>query len=519
MARILVAEKIADSGLDRLKAAGHEVDIQLGLTPEELTDAIVGAHALIIRSATTATREIIEAGSDLVVIGRAGVGLDNVDTPAATEQGVMVCNAPTSNIVSAAEQTMAMILASARNTAQAHAALTDGRWERSQWVGVELQEKTLGIVGLGQIGKLVATRAAAFDMKLLAYDPFISAEGAESVGAELIATLEEMVQRCDFLTLHVAKTPETLGMINAELLAHANPELRIINVARGGIINEADLAEAVTNGVIAGAAIDVFENEPVTDSPLFSVPQIVVNPHLGASTREAQVRAGETIAEQVELALAGDFVPFAVNLAAKGASETTRPFLPLCEELGALFAGLGGHSDKLEVEFAGEIGRYENQLGTLAVIKGYLGALTDESVSFVNGFVLADGLGITVETSNVSVPHNYINSVTVRSADHALTGTLMGLEAQMRIVELDGHGVDLPPANHLTVVWNEDRPGMIGNIAGIMGAAGINIDNMNVGQTPNGPSLMVLQTSVAVPDEVADSIVDIPGISNVRRLR
>ena len=519
MARILVAEKIADSGLDRLRAAGHEVDIQVGLTPEELAEAIVGAQALIIRSATKATREIIEAATDLVVIGRAGVGLDNVDTPAATERGVMVCNAPTSNIVSAAEQTMAMILASARNTAQAHAALTAGRWERAKWVGVELQEKTLGVVGLGQIGKLVAKRAAAFDMKLLAYDPFISAEGAEGVGAELVTSLEEMVQRCDFLTLHVARTPDTIGMINAELLAHANPELRIINVARGGIVNEADLAAAVRNGVIAGAAIDVFENEPVTESPLFDEPRIVVNPHLGASTKEAQLRAGETIAEQVELALAGDFVPFAVNLAAKDASETTRPFLPLCEELGALFAGLGGHTDKLEVEFAGEIGRYENQLGTLGVLKGYLGALTDESVSFVNGFVLAEAHGVTVETSNVAVPHDYLNSVTVRSADHELTGSLMGLEAQMRIVELDGHGVDLPPADHLTVVWNEDRPGMIGNIAGIIGEAGINIENMNVGQTPNGPSLMVLQTDQAVPEDVANAIVDVAGISNVSRLR
>lgn len=310
--RILVAEKIADSGLEQLRAAGHEVDVQIGLSPEELLGAVAGAHALIIRSATTATAEVIAAGADLIVIGRAGVGLDNVDIDAATAAGVLVCNAPTSNIVSAAEQTMALILASARNTPQAHAALVQGKWERSSWKGVELQEKTLGVVGFGQIGRLVAKRAAAFDMRIVAYDPFITAEAAAEAGAELME-LDDLVGQADFITLHVAKTPETMGLINAELLAKAKPSLRVINVARGGIVNEADLAEAVANGTIAGAALDVFENEPMTESPLFDVPQIVVTPHLGASTVEAQNRAGDQIAEQVGLALAGERPPFAVN--------------------------------------------------------------------------------------------------------------------------------------------------------------------------------------------------------------
>ena len=313
MAKVLVAEKIAESGLERLRAAGHEVEVQVGLSPEELAAVIPGAHALIIRSATTATRELIAAGSDLVVIGRAGVGLDNVDIDAATEHGVLVANAPTSNIVSAAEQTMALILASARNTPQAHSALTEGRWERSKWGGVELQSKTLGIIGLGQIGKLVATRAAAFAMKIVAYDPWVTDEGAASVDAEMMS-LDDLVAAADFITIHVAKTPQTLGMIDAELLSRAKPNLRVVNVARGGIIVEADLADAVANGVIAGAALDVFENEPLSaDSPLLAVPQIVLTPHLGASTAEAQTRAGDQIAEQVELALAGGHVPFAVN--------------------------------------------------------------------------------------------------------------------------------------------------------------------------------------------------------------
>lgn len=518
MARVLVAEKIADSALDRLRDAGHDVDVQIGLSPDELLATIPGAHALIIRSATRATAEVIEAGTDLVVIGRAGVGLDNVDTAAATERGVMVVNAPTSNIVSAAEQTMALILASARNTAQAHAALVEGRWERSQWVGVELQEKTLGIIGLGQIGKLVARRAAAFDMKLVAYDPFVSEEGAASVGAELLS-LEELVQRSDFITIHVAKTPETSGMINRELLASAKPNLRIVNVARGGIINEADLAAAVADGTIAGAGIDVFENEPVTESPLFAVPQIVVNPHLGASTVEAQLRAGDQIAEQVGLALNGDFVPFAVNLAAKAASETTRPFLPVCETLGELFAGLDPATQKIEVEFAGEIGRYDNQLGTLAVLKGFLAVGTDEPVSFVNGFDVAERRGLGVNTVNNPTPRDYVNSVTVRSAGHDITARLSGLDAQPRIVGLDGYSLDVPPEGHITIVKNEDRPGMIGGIATAIGAAGININDMGVGQSDGAPSLMALLTAQPVPDTVVDQLLDADGVSQVTRLR
>ena len=323
MHRVLVAEKIADPGLDALRAAGHEVDVRIGLSPEELREAIAGVSGLIVRSATQVDAELIAAaGPSLAVVGRAGVGLDNVDTAAATANGVMVVNAPESNITSAAEHTMALLLAQARNVPQAHGALVDGRWERSKWEGVELEDKTLGVVGFGRIGRLVAHRAAAFGMKIVAHDPFVPAEAAKHLDVEFLE-LDDLMARADFLTLHVAKTRETIGLINKERLGLAKPHLRIVNVARGGIIDELALAEAVASGQIAGAAIDVFDDEPTTESPLIGVPGIVTTPHLGASTREAQDRAGETIAEQVIKALAGDFVPFAVNVEAGVNSRTS----------------------------------------------------------------------------------------------------------------------------------------------------------------------------------------------------
>ena len=312
MARVLVTEKIADKGLDLLRDAGHEVDVQLGLDEAGLALAIAGAEAIIIRSATTVTADLLAAGTDLKIVGRAGIGLDNVDVEAATEHNVLVANAPFSNAITTAEHTMAMLLAQARNIAQAHKALVDGRWERSKWNGVELAEKTLGIIGLGRIGGLVATRAKAFDMNLVAFDPFIDGARGAEVGAELV-DLETLMSSSDFVTLHLARTPETLNLINAELLAKAKPGMRIVNVARGGIINEADLAAAISDGPIAGAAIDVFAEEPTTESPLFSLPEVTVTPHLGASTAEAQLKAGVQVAEQVALGLAGDTVPHAVN--------------------------------------------------------------------------------------------------------------------------------------------------------------------------------------------------------------
>ncbi len=519
MARILVTEKIADGGLDRLRAAGHDVDLQLDLTPEQLLAAVSGAHALIIRSATTVTAEVLAAGADLVVVGRAGIGLDNVDTEAATKQGVMVVNAPQSNILTTAEHTMAMLLAQARNIPQAHAALVAGRWERSQWEGVELADKTLGIIGLGRIGKLVAQRASAFGMKVVAHDPFVAPERARQINVELLELLE-LVRVADFLTLHVVKTPETLGMIGKELLAEAKSNLRIVNVSRGGVIDEDALADAIRDGRIGGAAIDVFATEPTTSSPLFELPQVVVTPHLGASTAEAQDKAGDTIAEQVGLALAGEFVPFAVNVSAAEASTTVRPFLPLAERLGQLYAALAaGVPDVLEIGFEGQLADSDTRILTLSVLKGVFGKVSEEPVSYVNAPRLAEERGVEIRESSTSTSRDYVNLVTIRGGDHAIGGTLVGLRGEPRIVMVDDHSVDVPPADHMLVVRNEDVPGMIATVTGVVGDAGVNIDDMHLGRSEDGKAaLMMLATDAAVPEDVLAAIRAIGGVVSVAAL-
>lgn len=514
--RVLVTEKIADGGLQRLRDAGHEVDIRTGLSPEELLEVVPGAHALIIRSATKVTREVLAAGSDLIVVGRAGIGLDNVDTEAATEQGVMVVNAPQSNTLSAAEHTMALLLSQARNVPQAHAALKEGRWERSRWTGVELSDKTLGIIGLGRIGKLVAQRAMAFGMKLVAYDPFVGSDRARQLNVELL-DLDEVMARSDFITLHLAKTPETVGLIDSELLAKAKPSLRLVNVARGGIVNEADLAQAISSGTIAGAALDVFDSEPTTESPLFELDEVVVTPHLGASTEEAQDKAGDTIADMVELALAGDFVPFAVNVSAAEASETVRPYLPLAEQLGRIFAGLCGQcSDAIDIEYQGQIAEYDTRILTLSVLKGFFGAISGEPVSYVNAPQVAEEQGIEVRPTSTTTARDYVNLVTIRGGEHAIAGTLVGLGAKPSIVMIDDHDIDVPPAEHLLVVRNDDQPGMIGTVGAVVGAAGINIDDMAVGAGPEGErALMVMATGSAVPESVASELRAVDGVNAV----
>lgn len=517
MARVLVAEKIAEGGLDALRAAGHDVDVQIGLSPDELLTAVRGAHALIIRSATTVTAEVLDAGTDLVVVGRAGIGLDNVDVAHATARGVMVVNAPQSNILSAAEQTMALLLAQARNIPQAHAALVAGRWERSKWEGVELADKTLAVIGLGRIGKLVAQRAMAFGMRIIAHDPFVSPERAQAMNIELV-DLDTVAAQADFLTLHVAKTPETVGLIGKDFLAKARPSLRVINVSRGGIVDEAALADAIRSGQIAGAALDVFEKEPTTESPLFELPQVVVAPHLGASTQEAQEKAGDTIAEMVGLALAGEFVPFAVNVAAAEASETVRPFLSVAEQLGGLFAGLAGEvPGEVTIEYSGELAGYDTRILTLSVQKGMFGAVSDESVSYVNAPQIAESRGVTVKDSSTSSSVDWINLITISGGDHTLAGTIVGLRAEPRLVQIDGHTVDVPPSSNLLVVRNDDRPGVIGRVGTVLGDAGVNIADMDVGRSlaSGAGALMVIATSTPVPEAVADQVRAADGVLSV----
>ena len=515
MARVLVTEAIADNGLQRLRDAGYEVDIQLDWTPESLLELVKGAHALIIRSATQVTKEVLAAGSDLIVVGRAGIGLDNVDTAAATEQGVMVVNAPQSNTLSAAEHTMALLLAQARNVPQAHAALKEGRWERSKWEGVELADKTLAVVGLGRIGKLVAQRAMAFGMRIIAHDPFVAPERAQAMNIELVS-LDEVAAQADFITLHVAKTPETIGLIGKDFLAKAKPSLRVINVARGGIVDEAALADAIREGRIAGAALDVFATEPTTESPLFELPQVVVTPHLGASTEEAQAKAGDTIAEQVALALAGEFVPFAVNVAAAEASETVRPFLNVAEQLGALFAGLAGDlPDRVEIEYQGELAGYDTRILTLSVLKGMF-STGDDQVSYVNAPQMAEARGVTYTESTTSATVDWINLISISGGGHQIAGTLVGLRAEPRLVQIDGHSLDVPPSSHMLVVNNDDRPGVIGRVGTVLGDAGVNIADMDVARVSNAAgALMVISVSESPSPEVVDQVRAADGVTSV----
>ncbi|MFK8024722.1 MAG: phosphoglycerate dehydrogenase [Ilumatobacter sp.] len=519
MARILVTEQIADAGLDRLREAGHDVDVQVGKSADELLSIIPGASALIIRSATQVTAELLGAADELMVVGRAGIGLDNVDVEAATAQGVMVVNAPQSNIVSAAEHTMALLLASARNVPQSHAALVDGRWERSKWEGVELVDKTLGVVGLGRIGKLVADRARGFGMRIVAYDPFVSEDRARQMGVELME-LDQVVSESDFLTVHLPKTPETLGIINRDLLMKAKPSLRIVNVARGGIVDEADLASCLTDGIVAGAALDVFSTEPMTESPLFEIPSVVVTPHLGASTREAQDKAGDTIASMVELALAGDFVPFAVNVNAAEANETIRPFLPLAERLGSLFESLvGGSPDVLEVCVEGDIAGYDTRILELAVLKGFFGSISEDAVTYVNAPQMAKNAGLEVREVNCATSADFVNLLTVSGGGHSISGTLSGPKADQRIVGIDGIPFDVPPSDHMVVITNDDRPGVIGVMGTILGEAGVNIADMAVSRVPDTDNaVMLIAPTDRVDDDVLASLSAAPGMIEVTTL-
>jgi D-3-phosphoglycerate dehydrogenase / 2-oxoglutarate reductase len=522
--RVLVAEPLAERGLDAMRSAGLDVEVKTGLTPEELCAALPGVAALVIRSATQVTAEVLAAGVDLVVVGRAGIGLDNVDVAEATRRGVMVVNAPTSNILSAAEHTMALLLSQARNVPQANADLHAGRWNRSKWEGVELHGKTLGIVGLGRVGVLVAQRAHAFGMRLVAYDPFVSPDRARQLGVQLADTMIDLVSISDFVTIHATKTPDTIGLVNADVLAHAKPGMRLVNAGRGGIVDEDALADAVRDGRLGGAAIDTFAKEPTTESPLFEFDNVVVTPHLGASTAEAQDKAGETIAEQVVLALRGDFVPFAVNVAASEASEVVRPFLPLAEWLGRLFSGLAGAApETLEVVYEGEIADYDCRVLTLSILKGVLGPVVAEPVSFVNAPQLAEARGISVRETKSADARNYVNLIEVRGGigdrSAQAAGTLFGKEQKPRIVGIDEHTVDLPPARYMLVVHNSDTPGMIGRVTSVLGDAKVNISDMGVGRSPSGEAaLMVLATDTPVSAETVASVAAEAGVQSARAI-
>lgn len=510
--RILVADKLAPSGVEAL-SRHHDVDVKTGLSKDELLQVVPDYHGVVVRSATTIDADVVAAADQLRVIGRAGVGLDNVDIDAATRAGVIVCNAPQSNIVSAAEHTMALILASARNVPQAHRALTAGSWERSRWTGTELYGKVLGVLGLGRIGTLVAQRASAFGMQLHAYDPFVVPERAARMNVTLHDTVEDVLAIADVLTIHLPRTPETNGLLDGERLAAMKPTARLVNVARGGIVVEEALADAVRRGVIAGAAIDVFAAEPTTASPLFELDEVVVTPHLGASTTEAQDKAGTQVAEAVELALAGEFVPSAVNVQGGPVADAVRPYLDLAERLGGMLYQLAdGPLSEVTIEFLGELASQDTRVVRLSVLRGLLAATVGEPVTFVNAPLLAEDRGLSVREVAESHTQDFVSALRVSGVRTdgeviRVAGTLLPGD-QERIIEVWNTPMDLAPSSHMAFLRYEDRPGIVGTVGTLLGRADVNIEAAAVGRVDDEEALMSLSLDGAITDDLLATIVE-----------
>lgn len=508
--KVLVAETIADTGIDKLREH-FEVDVHTDLTPEQLIEAIKDYDALIVRSATKVIKEVIDNAMNLKIIGRAGIGLDNVDVEAASQRGIIVANAPQSNIVSAAEHTVALMLAQARNIPLANASLKSGKWERSKFEGVELYEKTLAILGLGKIGSLVAERAKSFGINVLAFDPFVTEEKAADMGVTLVKDMNTILAEADFITIHLPKTKETLGMIGAKEIAKMKDGVRIINAARGGILDEAALAEAVKSGKVAGAALDVFATEPCTESPLFELDNVIVTPHLGASTQEAQDKAGVTIAEQVILGLKGDFVNYAVNVQARSIDEAVKPFLPLVEKMGYLLTKMVEGVSVLTMEYAGKIADYDTGILTVAALKGLFESVVHEPVTYVNAPMIAKERGIKISELKTSTSKDYTSLITIGTRGEegatSVSGTLVGLNNQERFVSIYDFDIDMVPSKFMAFFQYQDVPGMIGKVGTILGDNQINIANMQVGRkTVHGDALMGVNVDVPITEDVMAEI-------------
>ena len=508
---VLIAEELSPATVEAL---GPDFEIRRtdGADRARLLEDLRDVDAVLIRSATQMDAEAIAAAPQLKVIARAGVGLDNVDVPAATESGVMVVNAPTSNIISAAELTCGHILAAARNIAAAHGSLKAGEWKRSKYTGLELYGKRLGVIGLGRIGALVAERMKAFGMEILAYDPYVTTARAQQLGASLVE-LDELLERADVVTIHMPKTPETVGMIGDEQFARMKDTAIIVNVARGGLVDEDALARALEAGTIGGAGIDVFSSEPATDLAFFAHDSAVVTPHLGASTAEAQEKAGVAVAGSVRLALSGELVPDAVNVAGGAIHEDVRPGLPLAEKLGRVLTALVGEQSitAVEVEIAGEIAEHDVSAMRLAALKGVFTDIVSDQVSYVNAPVLAEQRGVECRLTTTAVSESYRNTVTVRAAtaqgaQTAVTGTLTGPRQVQKLVGVDRHELEVPLADHLLVFAYQDRPGVIGVLGQALGVQGVNIAGMDVSRDDEGAALAVLTLDGALSGDTAATL-------------
>ena len=509
---VLIAEELSAATLDALGPDFEVRNCDGANRAELLAELGKGVDTVLIRSATKMDAEAIAAAKGLKVIARAGVGLDNVDIPAATAAGVMVVNAPTSNIVSAAELAISLLLASARFISPAHAALKNGKWARSKYTGAELFEKTLGIVGFGRIGQLVAHRMQAFGMNVIAYDPYLQPARAAQLGVELVE-LDDLLKRSDFITIHLPKTKETANLIGVEALKKVKKEVRIINAARGGVLDEAALYDAITEGRVAGAGLDVYVTEPCTDSPLFQLDQVVATPHLGASTDEAQERAGIAVAVSVRKALAGELVPDAVNVKGGAIHDEIRPSLPLVEKMAQIATAIAGELPvSMEITVKGDISGHDSSVLAISALKGALQATGSEDVTYVNapGLAAERGIASTVSTSADSPEYRSMISLHAALASgHQIKvdGTLMGIKKTEKIIAIDGFDLDLPPTENLLFLRYTDKPGVVGAVGNTLGAAKINIAGMQVSrEAAGGKALMALTVDSSVSDAVTESI-------------
>jgi D-3-phosphoglycerate dehydrogenase / 2-oxoglutarate reductase len=519
---VLIAEELSSATLDAL-GPDFEVRNCDGANRAELLAALgAGVDAVLIRSATKMDAEAIAAAKGLKVIARAGVGLDNVDIPAATAAGVMVVNAPTSNIVSAAELAISLLLASARFISPAHAALKAGKWARSKYTGAELFEKTLGVVGFGRIGQLVAHRMQAFGMNIIAYDPYLQPAKAAQLGVELVE-LDELLKRSDFITIHLPKTKETANLIGVEALKKVKKEVRIINAARGGVLDEAALYDAITEGRVAGAGLDVYVTEPCTDSPLFQLDQVVATPHLGASTDEAQERAGIAVAVSVRKALAGELVPDAVNVKGGAIHDEIRPSLPLVEKMAQIATAIAGETPvSMDITVKGDISGHDSSILAISALKGALVASGCEDVTYVNAPGLAAERGVTSSVTTTPESHEYRSMISLHAAlsngkSIKVDGTLMGIRKVEKIIAIDNFDLDLPPTDNLLFLRYADKPGVVGAVGNALGSSKINIAGMQVArESAGGSALMAITVDSPVSDAVAETVKKETGAELVR---
>ncbi len=519
--RVVIAERISEAGVKALEEQ-CEVVAATDVPLAELLRRLADAQALIVRSATSVDRQLIEAAPDLKVIGRAGIGTDNIDVEAATEAGILVVNAPQANVISAAEHTIALLLAQARNIPGADASLRSGVWDRKSFQGIELHGKTLGVLGLGRIGSLVAQRALSFGMRLIAYDPYVGVERARRLGVELADELDRFLDEADFISVHLPLTRETENMINADSFAKMRSGVRIVNVSRGGIIDEEALAAAIRAGRVAGAALDVYANEPLEKSPLFDLPQVVLTPHLGASTVEAQDKAGTDVAEAVAAALRGELVLSAVNVdIGADVVDEVRRFLPLAEHLGRVFVALArGLPERLAIRVEGRLAEYPVRPLRLAALKGALSGITSSPVSYVNAPAMAERRGIQLTEESSPESNEYVTLVrltgTVGGREIALAGTL-GRKSPI-LVEVLGFEVDLPLSQNMLIVRNADVPGLIGRVGTFLGDRGVNIANMVVGRssTTGEAQMMGLDIDQPLPPEIVEEMRRLPGVEEAQ---